>query len=688
MTRVRIFLAVILAFLLSGSGMAVAQPVKTAHLSTELIAETTVTPGGQVWVAIRHTPLKGWHTYWQNPGDTGLPPTVAWTLPAGVTAAPLRFPTPEVQPYMGLTNFGYGGETALLTEITNRSVLKDGVLPIRAKVDFLVCAEVCVPESVSLSLDLKVTPKPEALNDFSKARAALPRPLKVDGAYSLKAETLTIGLISPADTGAATDFAHPGGAYLFPLTGGQIDASAPQKIELGPQGFTLSLRTKKSIDGPFSGVIRFASGRAYQVTVAPGTPPTVARGLGAPPQARPAIGLMSVVAAMGLAFAGGLILNLMPCVFPVLSMKLLALARAGHDGAAGRRESLFYGAGVLITFGALGGLLSLLGSALGWGFQLQSAWVTAGLTLLLLAVALNMSGLFEVGSGLQSLAGGRLSGGNADLTALLTGVLAVVVAAPCTAPFMATAIGVALAQGGLVSFVIFLALGLGFALPVVGLTFLITYVPAVAQRLPRPGPWMDRLRHLLALPMYAAALWMAWVFAQQVSGLGLFALILALGLLTAGLWWRRVKYLSLPGFLRPVFIGLALVLAASAALQKPETPVRVSVDHEAFSSARIAELRAEGRPVLVNLTAAWCVTCKVNERLVFETRAFRDALKDTGTAYLVGDWTNQDPAISQYLSQNGRSGVPLYVYYGKDNADPVVLGQLLSTKDVVKVLKK
>ncbi|MFT3995815.1 MAG: protein-disulfide reductase DsbD family protein [Asticcacaulis sp.] len=687
------FLASVLAFLTLCTA-AHAGPVKTAHLTTELIAETTAAPDRQVWLAIRHTPLKGWHTYWRNPGDTGLAPVVTWILPDGVSASDLVFPAPELQPYMGLTNFGYSGETTLLTQITNHSPLKDGVLPIRARVDFLVCEKVCVPEAVELTLDLKITARPEALNDFKKARAALPVPLAVNGAYAVSDDTLTLGVLAPGDPAAANDFAHPGGAYLFPVRGGLIDPSARQAIELGPQGFTLSLKTKDAIEGPFEGVIRFASGHAYQVRIAKGTPPAAARGLGAPPEVKPAINLVAILTAIGLAFAGGLILNLMPCVFPVLSMKLMALAKAGHDGGTGRRESLFYGLGVLISFAGLGLALSWLGSALGWGFQLQSPWVTAGLSLLLLAVALNMSGLFQVGSNLQTLAGGRLPATHPDLSALLTGVLAVVVAAPCTAPFMATAIGVALAQGGLISFIIFFALGLGFALPVVALTFLITTVPAVARRMPRPGPWMDRLRQVLALPMYAAVAWMAWVFAQQVSGWGLFALIMALGLLTVGLWrpqWPR----PMPNVLRLTFVVMAVVIAGLGAAMHvtgPQADADQADSPEApfdrFSTARIAQLRAEGKPVLVNLTAAWCVTCKVNERLVFETKAFYDALKDTGTVYMVGDWTNQDAAISQYLSQNGRSGVPLYVYYGRNNADPVVLGQMLSTKDVVKVLRK
>ncbi|ESQ81323.1 protein-disulfide reductase DsbD [Asticcacaulis sp. YBE204] len=662
-----------------------AEPVKTAHLTTELIAETTVTKGGETWLAIRHVPVKGWHTYWQNPGDTGLAPRVTWTLPVNVEVSDLVFPTPDVQPYMGLTNYGYSSETFILARLSNGSALTSGILPVKARVDFLVCEKVCVPETVNLSLDLKVTGTPEKLNDFTKARAGLPQTVPVTGTYKIDGETLTLGVLAPA---GSTDFTHPGGAYLFPVEGGIIDPSAPQAIELGPKGFSVTLKIKRpsstNVEGPFAAVIKFASGRSYAVTVPLGELPSGTSGLGRPAAARPDINIAGVLTAMGLAFVGGLILNLMPCVFPVLSMKLLALARAGHEGAAGRRESLFYGLGVLLTFSVLGLVLSVLGSALGWGFQLQSPWVTAGLSLLLLAVALNMSGLFEVGSGLQSLAGGRLSGKNADVTAVLTGALAVVVAAPCTAPFMATALGVALAQGGVVSFIVFLALGVGFALPVIALTYLITYVPAVAAKMPRPGPWMDRLRLILAIPMYGAALWMAWVFAQQVSGWGLFALVIALALLTAGLWWPK---LSLPSVLRPVFLGLSLIVAAVAAVQKPEVATAVTTDHEVFSTARIAELRAQGKPVLVNLTAAWCVTCKVNERLVFETKAFKDALNQSGTVYMVGDWTNQDTAISQYLSQNGRSGVPLYVYYGVNNAEPVVLGQLLTAKDVVNILK-
>jgi thiol:disulfide interchange protein len=366
-------------------------------------------------------------------------------------------------------------------------------------------------------------------------------------------------------------------------------------------------------------------------------------------------------------------------------MKLLALAKAGHNAKAGRRESLFYGLGVLITFLGLGLILGLLGSSLGWGFQLQSPWVTASLALLMLGVGLNMSGLFHLGSGLQRLGSGALSR-HPDLSALMTGILAVIVAAPCTAPFMATAIGVALAQGGLISLGVFLALGLGFAIPVIALTFAISYSPKLANALPKPGKWMDRLRQILAVPMYGAALWMAWVFSQQVNQTGLLALIMAMVILGLALWW---PFKALPKLARMGAFGLVIALSVLATIQKPEIDSKeVKTDYETFSTDRIAQLQSENKPVLVNLTAAWCVTCKVNEGLVFNTKAFKSALSETNTVYMVGDWTNQDADITQYLSQKGRSGVPLYVYYGSKGSEPVVLEQMIDKRALISRLRQ
>lgn len=665
---------------------AAAQPVKTAHLTAELVAEHRAVPkGGDIWIAIRHEPLKGWHTYWQNPGDTGLAPVVTWWLPDKVTVGEAKWQTPERQPYMGLVNYGYSGETYLFYKLTNVSALNDDdILPLKARIDFLVCEKVCVPETVNVSLDLPVGETGGADRAFQKAFAALPKPAPA-GYFQKTGSVIELGF--PAADNSEM-FAKPNGVYFFPITANVVPPATDQKLDAGADGFTLKASADdKPLTGPISGVIAFPNGDSYQVTLNEGAIPLNLRGLGGLSAASGEVSVVGVIIAAGLAFAGGIILNLMPCVFPILSMKILAVSRAGHDHKLARHEALLYGAGVIISFVALAVMISVaqaLGAALGWGFQLQSPFVTATLSIVMLLVGLNLSGLFNIGSSVQGLGAG-VSVKNPYIGAFLTGVLAVVVAAPCTAPFMATAIGVALAQGGLVSFVIFLALGIGFALPIVGLTYAITYLPGLAKRLPKPGPWMDKFKHILAVPMYLAALWMVWVFAQQVSGLGLFALIIALGMIVLG-----VVRTVIPAMTRPVLLGLGVVLAGVSATQARNitTPAAVKADvpYEAFSVERIAQLRAEGKNVMVDLTAAWCVSCKVNERLVFHTDEFATALKATNTVYMVGDWTNQDARITAYLSRYGRSGVPLYVWYGPNGAEPVILPQLLNKGDVIKMM--
>jgi thiol:disulfide interchange protein DsbD len=657
---------------------------KSAHITARLIAESaTVAPGGDLTLALDYTPAPGWHTYWINPGDTGLPPKFRWNLPDGLTVADAQFPAPETLPAFGLMSYGFTGRTVLLIPAHNGSSLKTGdTLPIRAHVDFLVCADVCIPESLDVSLDLKVgAPKPGAeASVIDKARKTLP----------VKAAAATIDTRNgEIELGFPMADVNAQGAYFFPAQGNVTSAPAPQALDMGANGFTL--RTKAAAaalpDGDLSGVLKLSDGSAYAIklTRAPLSPGV--HGLGAAPQTKTTSN--GILIAIAGAFIGGLILNLMPCVFPVLSMKLLSLARSGHDKGLAQQESLFYGAGTILTFVGLALILTaarIFGQSIGWGFQLQSPYVTAALSLIMLLVALNMSGLFEIGTSLQAVGGLQVSSKRPRLGALLTGVLAVVVAAPCTAPFMATAIGVALAQGGLISFAVFVSLGIGFALPFVVLTYLITLVPAVANALPRPGKWMDRLKHALSLLMYAACLWLVWVFAQQVEPYGLVLLLFALVLVI-----MAVLKNPLPKFIKPAVLVGGLVLCGLAASlpraeKVPSVPTGLMA-HTDFSVDALTALRAEGKPVFVDLTAAWCVTCKVNERLVLSTKDFGKAMADTGTVYMVGDWTNQDAAIARYLTLFGRSGVPLYVYYGPDNAEPVVLPQLLKTADVVKVIR-
>jgi len=660
---------------------------KSPHITARLIADSaTVAPNGDVTLALDYTPAPGWHTYWINPGDTGLPPMFKWNLPDGLTVSEAQFPAPELLPAFGLMSYGFTGRTVLLIPAHNGSSLSAGdTLPIKAHVDFLVCADVCIPESLDVSLDLKVgPPKPGTeAGIIDKARKALPMTNSAAATIDLHNGEIELGF-PLADVNAQ-------GAYFFPSQGNMTSAPAPQALDMGAKGFTLRTKAAGTAlpEGDLSGVLKLSDGRAYalKLTRAP-LDPTV-HGLGAAPAAKADASLSGILIAIAGAFIGGLILNLMPCVFPVLSMKLLSLARSGHDKGLAQQESLFYGAGTILTFVGLALILTAaqaFGQSIGWGFQLQSPYVTAALSLIMLLVALNMSGLFEIGTSLQAVGGLQVSSKRPRLGALLTGVLAVVVAAPCTAPFMATAIGVALAQGGAVSFAVFVSLGLGFALPFVVLTYLITLVPAVANALPRPGKWMDRLKHALSLLMYAACLWLVWVFAQQVETYGLILLAFALVLVV-----MAVLKSPLPKFIKPAVLAGGLVLCGLAASlprteKVPSVPAGLMA-HQDFSVENLAALRAQGKPVFVDLTAAWCVTCKVNERLVLTTKDFEKAVADTGTVYMVGDWTNQDAAIARYLTLFGRSGVPLYVYYGPNNAEPVVLPQLLKTADVVKVIR-
>ncbi len=696
----------LIAALLAFTAPAMAQDGASPHIKARLIAASSVAPGGDVQLVLDYTATPGWHTYWTNPGDAGLAAKFTWNLPDGMTVTDTRWPTPKILPTLGLTSYGYDERTLVVIAVHNASTFGAGeTLPVKAHVDFLVCKDVCIPESLDVGTTLKIGPPqpgPDAAT-AAKAVAALPAALPlVQATADISNGHVELGFPSDKVRDALN---YPQGAYFFPEQEEMFAPGDPQVLDLGPSGFTLRVKAADETlpDGLLTGVLRMGDGRSYHIALSRGPLAAGVHGLGSAPAATDT-SFGGIMIAMLLAFIGGLILNLMPCVFPVLSMKLLSLSRAGHDTRAARTEALVYGAGAVVSFVALALVLQLAqgaGAALGWGFQLQSPLVTAGLALVMLLVALNMSGVFEIGASLQGLGGGLLARHRPLAQAFMTGVLAVVVAAPCTAPFMATAIGVALAQGGPASFFIFLSLGVGFALPFVALTFLITLAPAAAGRLPKPGLWMDRLKHGLSVLMYLAALWLVWVFAQQVQPGGLVLLVLALVLIAAGLIiTRQPPLLDLPAlrqswlgrpFVKPAVLAAGVVLVLIAAIQPPATKMQSMpsglLPHRDFSTGTLAALREQGQPVLVDLTAAWCVTCKVNERLVLTRPAFAEALKASGTVYMVGDWTNRDADIANYLRLYGRSGVPLYVYYGRNNAAPVILPQMLNTGDLVKLLK-
>ncbi|RAK64941.1 protein-disulfide reductase DsbD family protein [Phenylobacterium kunshanense] len=683
---------------------AFAQPVNTGHLTAELVSSTRgIAPGQTIRVALRQQIQKDWHTYWRNPGDSGEATKLTWALPAGWSASEFTWPTPHRLPVGPLVNYGYSDEVLLPLTLTAPADARPGeTITLTAKAQFLVCADICIPEDADLTLALPVTASPAAPDPtwsgkISKALADAPKPAGLAGAFEKQGDVVKLAL-----TGAALKGADMAGAYFFPFSGSAIDHAKPQAIERGPEGLTLTLTPGYGFQsGEVSqlGGVLALEGKAYEVVATPGPLPAAASGLGPPPAklANGAAGAnLGLIPAVILAFAGGLILNLMPCVFPVLAMKAASLA--GHGGAHGdaRRQGLAFGAGVLATFLALAGALIVVraaGGEVGWGFQLQNPAVVAILALVMLAVALNLSGVYEVGTSLQGVGSGLAARGGVT-GAFFTGVLAVVVAAPCTAPFMGPAIGWALTQAPIAALAVFLGLGIGFAAPFVA----VAYVPALINRLPKPGPWMDVFRKALAFPMYGAVAWLVWVLTVQagadavprILGAGI---LLALALWIAGAAQRQHALGHRPTGLAAAAAILGLVAVAGGAVWPQYAEAgsaagsgAAELEEQTYSPEKLAALRAEGRPVLVNYTAAWCVSCQVNDRVALSTKAVSEALARNNAVYLKADWTKRDPQIATELAAFGRAGVPLYLVYGAKGGEPAILPSLLTEGIVVKAI--
>jgi len=687
-----------------------ATPVKTDHVEAELVAaQTAVVPGEPLTVALRLSMQKGWHTYWQNPGDSGLPTTLDWKLPLGITAGPIEWPAPRALPAGPLVNYGYDDEVLHLVTLTAQPTLTTGSTALlRARADWLVCREVCIPEGADLELSLPVdkaaTPDPRWGAPIAAARAALPRPL--DGwkaSAEGKGSTIELKLVPPAGT------KDPGALQLFSFAESRIEPSVAQTTRRDGDAYVLTLPVSYSLTGNFgrvAGVLSAANGLSANARAA--TIDLPLRGavhagakpaLGAAPKidltAPPADNRLSLAVAVAFAFVGGIALNLMPCVFPVLTLKVLGFATHHDRPATLRKEAVAFAAGVVVTFVALGLLLAGLRSAgeqLGWGFQLQSPAVVTALAALFFVLALNLSGVFEFGqiapSGIVEYAAK-----NRTVDALLSGVLAVLIASPCTAPFMGAALGYAISESTMVTLVVFVALGLGMAIPYVTLALL----PGWRTHLPRPGPWLLRFKQVLAFPLYATVIWLAWVLGAQRDNDAVVRLLLALLCLGFALWtWHIVR----TGGARPWGIAGVAALAGSLALAWPlfgaeadaspsaGTSRRVSAadgDWQPYTPTRVADLTASGRPVFVDFTAAWCVTCQVNKRLVLNAQDVRAAFAKKNVALVRADWTRRDPDITRALSALGRTGVPVYVLY-PPGGKPVLLPEVLQQQTVLDAL--
>ncbi len=660
----RILLLLLALLLAHGALAAESAAVTSPRATATLISDTdAVAPGQPYRVALRLRMAPGWHTYWRNPGDAGVAPELSFTLPNGVTAGPIAWPTPARQPEDTLMTFGYQGE--LVLPVT----LSGGPGPVELAATWLVCEKICVPEEGNFRLDLQAgPPRPSRESPlFAAVDARMPRPapwagrVASDGTLSLTGE----------EFGAVEE------AFFLPEQPELIAASAKQAMSLGRDGMALRLQPASAFkpESPLAGVLllrdRGGAETAFALTATPG------------PIAPPAEGLLHII---GFALLGGLILNLMPCVFPVLAMKAMGLARmSGQPRAAARLHAAAYAAGVLAAFVAIAFLLLALrhaGAAVGWGFQFQSPVFVAAMALLLFAIGLNLAGLYDMGRSIG--AGQGLAAREGHAGSFFAGMLAVLVATPCTAPFMGVALTAGLSGSPAETVAVFVALGLGLAAPYV----LLALLPGVARALPRPGRWMDHLRRILAVPMFGASGWMLWVLAQQVEPAVLRAAVAMMTLAAIGFWQigRAQRGLGRRAGLAAagvIALGIGGFLATMPTVPPAETSGPAA---SAFSAARLAELRAAGRPVFVNMTAAWCVSCMVNERVALSRDAVRDAMAAKGIVYLKGDWTRQDPAISDFLRSHGADGVPLYLFYPAGGGRPVQLPQILTPGIVLKAI--
>lgn len=706
----------------------------TDEVQVRLIsASSQVAPGQTVLLALEQRIAPHWHTYWRNPGDSGQPTSIEWSLPPGATAGDILWPAPKRFDVGPITNYGYEDQTLLLTEVRLPQALTPGT-PVTVKADaaWLICRESCIPQQATLTLVLPVgaVDKPSAeAPKLSTARAALPGPAPFSASARIDGQTMTLtwpatgtaeiknALFLPNDWGRIQHAAKPeldrqGAEWRLRLPLGEQPAAAGQTLagllQVDGQSWQLSVPVSGAAAAP-------TGGKSATSTAADAAAPSTAASGDAD-----SVGLWT---AMGLALIGGLILNLMPCVFPVLAIKALGFLQGSPREH--RRQGLAYTAGVLVAFAALGGVLLALrgaGDSVGWGFQFHSPLFVLLLAWLMFVLGLSLAGTLQIGTGFAGVGQGLAS--RAGLSgSFFTGVLATVVATPCTAPFMGAAMAYALAQPAPQLMAVFLALGLGLALPYLALS----WWPALQRRMPRPGVWMDVLKQALAFPMFGAAIWLVWVLAQQAGPHGVLLALVGMGLLALAAWLRSVSRLaSTPMRWAGGSAAVGAVLAAAAMLPMATEASLAGTDglsggspneqlnatsggssagaatatgarggaegtqaaFEPYSPERLAQLREQGKPVFVNLTASWCITCLVNERVALSTGEVKDAFTAQGITYLKGDWTRQDPRITALLKEHRRSGVPLYLFYPAGSGSRVqVLPQLLTPGIVTSALQ-
>jgi len=743
----RIFRSIFALTLMLAAGLparAVSATADAPHVHVQLVVPASAFNRGEAADAGLYFKIDpGWHVYWKNAGDAGEPPHMKWTLPEGITAGPLEFPVPKRLPLGPLMDFGYENEVLFPFKLNVAQSAKPGWALLHAKADWLVCQASCIPGKAELEVTRGVAERPgrsvlladdEAI--FKRLGGRLPKPLPegMDAAF----ESTKDGFRLSVATGRKEME-----AAFFPADQDIIDNPAPQGFEPAPNGFFLNLKKDANLSANpqvLKGVLELSGGRAYEISATPGnalksgpaavspvpeapaTVPMPARSASAvpfsPSPAAPSVSgtpfavlpsistptqpvstkpsSLGLLPAIGLAFVGGLLLNLMPCVFPVLFLKGLSLVNSGTEERHKLRTHGFvYAAGILASFWVLvAALLGLraAGGTLGWGFQFQSPVFLALMAGLLFFLGLSLAGQFEIGLTLTS-AGGSLAAKQGYSGSFFTGVLAVVVATPCTAPFMGAALGYALAQSAAVTFAVFTALALGLAVPYVALTL----QPAWTRLLPKPGVWMEVLKQAVAVPIFATVIWLAWVVANSYGAGLLVALLAGFLLLAIAGWflgrWPAKRWSSVTAGV----IVLAVVAILSVAPRRLVEPkfdprdvlsIQIEGAWQPWSTAAVARYQAQGRPVMVDFTASWCLSCQVNERVALDQPSVQKAFQDANVALLKADWTRGDDAITQTLTSLGRSGVPAYALYVPGETSPRLLPEALTPGIVIDALAK
>jgi thiol:disulfide interchange protein len=710
----RLMFAAIFLLLAGKLALAASNSADAAHLHVQLVVpSSTLMPGYPNKAGLYFKLEPGWHVYWKNAGDSGEPPRLKWTLPSGITAGPLQFPAPKRLPLGPLMDFGYEDEVLFPFTLNVASNAAQGPAVLHAKVDWLVCREVCIPGKAELETTRPVTgeaPKAATVEPEGALYARLDNRVPPSPPPGFKAG------FTPTPTGfrlTVVTGQKETQAAFFPSDQIVLDNPAPQKLTPTANGLTLDLKKDANLTsnpGQLRGVIELSNGRAYEIAAPAGAPAaavdknpdeiaaaTSTANTASPATSTPATstsqpestpGLARIV---GLAFLGGLILNLMPCVFPVLFLKGLALMQSGAEERHRlRTHGLVYTAGILISFWVLVAVLLGLRSAgarLGWGFQFQSPVFLSLMAGLLFFLALSLAGQFEIGLSLTS-AGGSLAAKQGYTGSFFTGVLAVIVATPCTAPFMGAAIGYALAQPSIVTLAVFTALALGLAAPYAALTL----QPAWTRLLPKPGAWMEVLRQAVSVPIFATVIWLAWVLANAYGAAVLAALLAGFLLIAIAGWflgrWPAQRWSTILAAL--ILAGfIALSVWAPKTLAVASTP-SASPEHasQPWSAETVARYQSQGRPVFVDFTASWCLSCQVNERVALTTPEVRKAFADANVALLRADWTQHDEAIAQALAGLGRSGVPAYALYVPGEPQPRLLPEVLTPGIVTDALNK